>query len=750
MQFLTFIGGVILFFMVVSLKSRVQKLERLVSSSESKFTPSESYQPQQQPQSQPHQQGTQPTPRSNPLFDYIKDQLKEGSDKKAITNALLAKGWKSSEVENAFNSINPSSPSVSLPLSEVTAVQAQPTLPSSSDKFVEWLREDWLLKLGALLLLIGFGWLTSYAFLNNWISSMGRIILGIAAGAAFMVLGYWRIKKYIHQGGIFLVLGSTTILLTIFAAREIYGFFTPLSALVLMFLSTAFVAFASVKYKSNSLALTSLILAGIAPLFTNSPVPDYVGLFVYLLVVILGAIWIVALTGKRELTAAALTVVIFYSLPHLFGLVSAETGWLLLVVYAFTIVFFITNTLGILKLKAEEITSDLIIAAGNGLFLLAWILVAAPQDWKSLIILAWMFIFLGGAFLIFRTTQRREPFYVYAGVGIVMLGAATSVQMHGSTLVIAYILECVVISLIAYFNIKNIKAVQRINLLFIVPILLSLQSMDSIFSGGDDIHKDFFVLLILSLSLLGLGSLFLRPAREAKEKEPKQLNTVMIVTGIVMLGAATAVELSGASLVIAYTLLGAVISLIAFYILKDIKATERINLLLFVPALLSIQSMRAHTWGSTVIQKDFFALLILALTLFGLGWFFVHHVRESEEKESKQINAGLFVVGSLYLYRLLWLSEHAALSNQDVAVMICLVVYIIVGLITYFYGLLNEKKGLRLYGAILLGSTVGRLLLVDVWGMDLTGRIITFFLIGALLVSTAFLGKKKRLSNITE
>lgn len=40
-----------------------------------------------------------------------------------------------------------------------------------------------------MLLLIGFGWLTTYAFLNNWIGPMGRIALGIIAGSLFILLG---------------------------------------------------------------------------------------------------------------------------------------------------------------------------------------------------------------------------------------------------------------------------------------------------------------------------------------------------------------------------------------------------------------------------------------------------------------------------------------------------------------------------------------------------------------------------------
>jgi len=562
MEYLTFLGGIVILFVVLNLRGRVQKLEQVVKSG-------------------------------------------------------------ATTVDNAFNSVIATVPKLA------TIPSAKPTGPTASERFVAWLKEDWLMKLGAMLLLIGFGWLTTYAFLNNWIGPMGRITLGIVAGALFILLGWWRIKKYVHQGGVFLVLGSTTILLTIFAAREIYDFFTPLSALIVMFLSTAFVALASVRYNNRALALVSLILASIAPLLTNAPTTDYVGLFSYLFVVMLGAIWIVALTGRRELTTAALVMITLYSLPHLSSFTSADKGTLLLFAYAFAAVFFLTNTAGILKLKDKEIIPDLVTAAGNGLFLLSWIMIAAQDEWKSLIISAWMIVFAVGAFLIFRITQRREPFYVYAGVGIAMLAAATSAELKGATLTIAYAME----------------------------------------SG--------------------------------------------------------------------------IISLIAYTILRDIKIAERISLLLIGPVILSVDSITSRAWLTGVIHKDFFVLLILALILLGLGAFFLRRVKEIEDKGPKQLNATLLVVGSGYAYTLLWLSLHAGLSNDNTAVMISLVVYTIIGLICYFYGLTNEKNGLRLYGGALVGFVVGRLFLVDVWRMELAGRIVTFFLIGALLVSTAFLGRKK-------
>ena len=153
--------------------------------------------------------------------------------------------------------------------------------------------------------------------------------------------------------------------------------------------------------------------------------------------------------------------------------------------------------------------------------------------------------------------------------------------------------------------------------------------------------------------------------------------------------------------------------------------------------------MTSSAWASQVLQKDFFVLFILALTLLGLGSVFSRPARLSLDEGTRQLNGYILVGGSIYSYILLWLSLHTALPNDNTAILISLLVYTVIGLICYFRGLATEQKGLRIYGGVVIGFVVGRLLLVDVWRMEIAVRIIMFFLVGALLVSTAFLGRKK-------
>lgn len=499
-----------------------------------------------------------------------------------------------------------------------------------SQKIFAWVKEDWLLKMGGLLLLIGFGWLTTYAFMNNWIGPMGRIGLGIIAGTLLLLLGTWRMKTEIHQGGVFLVVGSTTILLTVFAARQFYGYFTPTTALGIMFLSCAYVALVSVKFNNRALSLASVILAGIAPLLTNSPTADFTALFAYLLIVVLGTVWIVAVTQQREITAAALILVTVYSIPHLLNPGSANT--LLFFAYAFAAIFFVTNITGIIRPKDKSIVPDTITAAGNGLFLLAWIMTNAPEEWRSLIIAGWMLAFIIGAFMVFRMTNKREPFYVYAGVGIAMLAAATTA------------------------------------------------------------------------------------------------------------------ELSGAALTIAFTVEVAMISVIAYTLTADRKIGERLCILFFGSGALSLSSIDSSAWFRGVLHQDFFVLLVLGAALMALGLFYISSTDQDHPRTTPATSA-LVVVGSVYLYALLWLSLHALLVSDDIAVMISLLIYTVIGLITYFFGRVHGMRLLGIYGGILLGLVIARLLLVDIWNMSIASRFVTFFVVGILLMSTAFFGRDPSLAS---
>jgi uncharacterized membrane protein len=507
-------------------------------------------------------------------------------------------------------------------------------LADTPNAFIKWLTEDTLLKIGALLLLISFGWFVSYAFANNWIGPVGRITLGLFAGVLILAFGTWRSMRHTQQGAVFLLLGAGTILMTLFAARELYDFLTPGVALLVMFVSVAYVALVSVVRRIDWLAVAVLVLASIAPLLTNTSDPSVGGLLGYLLVVVLGSVWVVRLTGNHLLTLIGVIVMGLYSLG-LFDarLSTAEEALALWLSFVFAGIFLATNTLSILYRDADRArTVHIATALLTGTYLTAWILMAVPSALQSLAFVGWMLVFSVATFLVYSYTNNRVPFYIYGAVTIGFLFAATGVELSGPALVLMYTAQ-------------------------VAAIIISVR-------------------------------LFL--AR---------------------------------------------------------KVSYAVVWLLTLPVVLSLESFGARAWFDGVLHSDFLILVLVGAVLAGVGVLYQQTGRVNQAGETEGVSwlsTGLLILAGLYLVALIWLVLHAVLPG-DSAVTAALITYSLMGIGALLLSSTLDSRAWQIVGGVLLGGVVLRLLLVDVWEMELVGRIITFFIIGLLLISTAFI--KKRQSN---
>ncbi len=579
--------------------------------------------------------------KNHHLSDRVKaleSQIRKTNDGEAVSVNRVnttPQPWTPHSVtpDNDFGDRYPEDKPVSFMPSQVSAKNLQYE-KSLENNFIEWLSKDLIMKIGALFILMAIGWFVKHAFAENWIGPAGRIALGLITGVGLLALGAWRIRKYEHQGAIFLVLGSTIVLTTVTAGRVLYQFFTPLSALGLIFLSVLFVAFVSLKYHRNSLALAGLILAGMAPLFSDLPSQGLTINFTYLLTIILGTLWLVYRTGWRNLTLTALILTFVLTSPSLANPNEQELA--LLWVFIFTGIFFIANIVSLIRQRGGLSSgTNLFTAIGTAFFLMVWVFDVANPEVQSLLLTAWALVFAVGAYLVFRSTNFRPPFYVYG------------------------------------------------------------------------------------------------------------------ITAIILLGAATAAEFQGPALTIAFTLEFAALMLVATILKFDRSVVSSLCVLVILPIILALPSISAPTWQIGVLHDDFFVLMILILTLGAVGLF----INERYPREPHEFNAGEVLAGLGFVFAtiLVWLVVHALFrESPDMATMITLTIYTIVGIAAYFTGRERNNTTYMVAGSALLIIVVSRLLLVDVWNMDFTGRIVTFVAIGALFISTAFIGRKEKTDNNLE
>lgn len=497
----------------------------------------------------------------------------------------------------------------------------------------EWLRNNWLSVLGVLMVLIGFGWFVSYAFVHNWIGPVGRIALGMGLGAILVLIGAWRMGASAVQSNILIVLGSAIVLMTAYAARVVYDFFTPELVLAFSFLVGACVTTLSAVYNREKLAVYGVLVALASPLLTHAPEPSVVGLFAYLAVVSAASLWVSALKGWGTVNFASIVVVLLYSAPFVFGSagnVAEDQKFLVVVItLALALMYFVANVIGVVRNKEDSTNSAAYIAIANAILIFSVINTLALEEMRSLLLAGWMIVFAIGSAFVSMKTEKQVFFYIYSLVATFFLGVATAIELNGPVLAIAFSVEATVVSIMTY-----------------------------------------------------------------------------LVT-------------------------------------RDLAKGAYMSFLMFIPGVLALQSIASSAWSTGIMHDDAVVLILASGLFFALGLFFSAQYRSETHPESIRTVYRLHaILGAFFAFAFVWLANHA-LFMDDFAVIVSLAVYTIVGITTYLIGTFGSRNTVKYFGAVVLVLVIARLLIVDIWQMPLAPRIVVFIVIGILLVSTAFIGRKK-------
>lgn len=487
-----------------------------------------------------------------------------------------------------------------------------------------WLAVDWAMKVGALLLFLGVGWLVRFVFWEA-IGEIGRTLIGIAIGLLALGFGHLRLSRSTNQGAVIEGLGAGILSYTMFVARSEYDFFTPLIALAFLFLVTVFVGFSSVVSRTQALALIGLTFGSAAPLLVHSPSANFLGLFGYLFILSVGTLWVVRLTGWRALTFASFLPYLIYSLPFVtqWSTVKAEEAWLMAGLFAG--LYFFANIWAMLKTAVPD-KADLATALANCFLLAGWIYATVDPVWQGLVTAGAALAFSGAAIIAYRWRGVGTAVYVYAAAAGLLLGLATAFEFSGSVLVIAFTLEVAFLftGTLAFFG--GAQAAKPLAFLFGLPLVLALPLLERYAFADAVLTEEFAALLVLTLSLLACGTLMHR-----------------------------------------------------------------------------FESAAARGWTGRALSLSG---ALLGLTLF-------------------------------------WIALHNTDLSPDQATTLALVVFTLFGLALSIIGNLRGETFRKQSGLALLIFVIGHLLIIDVWTMDTLARIVTFCVIGLLLMSTAFIGKKR-------
>ncbi len=756
-----------------------------------------------------------------------------------------------------------------IPLQTPQAVP-QPHVPTPPNPLIEWLSENTLIKIGALLFFLGAVWFVSYAISEGWISLLMRILLGISLGIGVLAVGWWRRNVEEEQYLVLTTLGVGIIIASIYAGQFLYKLFPISFALSLVILTIAYAVWVSVQAKREWLCVLAAVAALTAPILVNASITVPSLFLLYLLAVTCAFLGVVFLTNWRTVTLALLVGTSFF-LWAVFLQERMQPGMLWLFVIVFTLVFYVASSVSMYR-NNKVASVDILTLGISIVAFVGWTHALVVIDGLATFVAALITCLTG--YMLYAAGKSEKLVSVYAGMSTILLLVATAFTFEGYTLTMVYTLEVAVALMLS----MHLRLPQKATILtacaFALPLLTStydiiapewnvgvthgsaiaiytivlataLVSMyaisqsrktneslyqaiggvfgfvfwlyaclcawlvwGSLFSGGAALtlqyvswavisvlmltyvvgmrlpsawqslvlvsfvlpllvsinsiwdvswktsasHPAAFGLYFMTLLTLGLALWGIGRGLRATEKDTLLMGGGWMIifwlyalTTLSLLWSAIFQDLEIAN-VLRYVSWGLVsYALVQGALHFRVPTTWLVTALLSftLPVLASLSSFTSYAWAGSFTHAAAIGLYTLT-TLLLLTALSLSRNRVAYHGDQVLLTASippLWVLTGLYLIALVWRIAHAVFLSPDVAVSVALFVYTVTGLALYSLGKSHHMEHIRYAGVLLLGGVVARLLIIDVWNMEMLGRIVTFLGVGFLFILTALFEK---------
>lgn len=402
------------------------------------------------------------------------------------------------------------------------------TQETGDSAFVTWMKEDWLLKLGGVLVLMGVLFFLSLAF--TAVGPLGKVSIGYLFGITLMLFGFKYAKNNLVGGSAIHVIGAVVILITTYLARQPeYNLFNPYVAAMLMLLTSTCVALTAYAYDKAELAHVGLFLAVTVPMLTNTENGSFVEVLLYLGIVTLGTLWLALVTKWRTLVLLALGAVCFYTLIKISGApnqtdLSFTENYLLA---GFSILFYVTSLFSILRSGGVTKPADGAVAALNAGLILTLVTAQALPEVAPIILAFVSLVYAAGFFFVYKITDVYTSFVVYGGVSIGLLTTAVMLQLSGRSEAVALILIGAGVTVFTHYLSKDEKITKLVAVFNLLPLVYVFKyvlvissvihfksqaylntNMTSEFQRAADVWKDVMIVLLATAVYVSLYRYF--------------------------------------------------------------------------------------------------------------------------------------------------------------------------------------------------------------------------------------------------
>jgi uncharacterized membrane protein len=347
----------------------------------------------------------------------------------------------------------PTSPQLLREQTQLYPVAPQPIAPTR-DSLENRLGSQVFNRVGIVLVLIGTAWFLKYAIDQQWIGPVGRVLVGLIAGAAIVLWSErFRQKGFAPFSYSLKALGSGVLYLSLWAAFHIYHLLPASAALGLMVLVTAWNAWMSWAQDSELLAAYALAGGFATPILLSSGGNHEAFLFTYLLAIDIATVvlvrlrnWPRLLLGAFPLTVAFL--IAWYAQFFLAGELGVTSVFIVLFDSTFSSVPMggkldapAARAAGVSHGNRSTLIEDILLPLANAAFL-SLAFYSVLQDSGHHDLLPWLMIVLAAVYLGFmRLPQSATASAIHLSIAIVFLTIAIPLKASGHWITVSWLVE---------------------------------------------------------------------------------------------------------------------------------------------------------------------------------------------------------------------------------------------------------------------------------------------------------------------
>ncbi|MEW6347529.1 MAG: DUF2339 domain-containing protein [Thermodesulfobacteriota bacterium] len=647
----------------------------------------------------------------------------------------------------------------------------------------ESLGKRWMTWAGAVVLFLSVAFFIKYAFDNQWLGPTGRVVLGIAVGLGLLVAGDHFLRREMRALGQGLMGGGLAVLyLSLFAAFSFYRLVPQIPAFGCMVMVTAVGMTLAVLHEAVPLGIIAALGGLLSPVLVSTGTDARDALFAYVTVLDLGVLGVAFFRRWRVLDCVAFvgTWLLFWGWFSRFY-TSAATPPTCLWITVFFLIFLVIPFAYQLRTLAESTVESFLLGIANAVIsftFLYWML----RD-KYSFALGFMALAMAACYIVMATMCRSripedaKSLFGFVGLAVVLLTLAVPLHLGLHGILLAWAVEGPVLLFLGYqFNYRPVR-IAGLGVLLLAGVRLFWYHWPLH-------HHEFLVFFNRSF-----GTAIFLPAAAAayavihhlQRERSTDLDRILKLVAAIAAGFVATVIVQGElgqwawfasagdfvagwyggrSLGTLVWSLGA-----AGFVLGFLLSTTRAAYYAGIAALAIAILFCASSYGASprwdyhlFVNQRFLMGLAVAITAFG----YVYVARACAESfpsyrsELTAVLGGLAGIFPLFLLSLEVYSYcHSTIkdfaSARWVAQMSLSLVWSVYAVATLVLGFLLGIRSVRLAALGLLGLTAIKLLLVDMATVQQIYRIISFVVLGIMMIVASYLYHRleKRLAGST-